>query len=82
MEVALNDTESMRVTFKDYGFFVPKDASGRTVVIDGYAFNDTTTVAELKEYAKDDGASKEEIEKITEPQAELVFVARGVIIQK
>jgi hypothetical protein len=39
---------------------------------------DTTTVEELKHFAEDDGKSKEEIEKITEPKIEMVFEASGV----
>jgi hypothetical protein len=81
MEMQVGDGESMRVTFKDYAFFVPKDASGKTVIMDGYAYNKVTTVAELRHYAEDGGKSKEEIEKITEAESELVFEANGVIIK-
>ena len=82
MTLNIGNDQTMRVTFKDYGFFVPKDASGRTVIVDGYAHVDTTSVAMLREYAKDDGASKDSIAKITEPEVELSFEARGVIIRK
>ncbi|TND07985.1 MAG: hypothetical protein FD123_2793 [Bacteroidetes bacterium] len=82
MEMDLGNEQSMRVTFKDYAFFVPKDASGKTVYIDGFAYLDTTSVAELRHYAEDAGESKAEIEKITEPEIELSFEARGVIIKK
>jgi hypothetical protein len=71
----------MRVTFKDYGFFVPKDIAGKTVVISGKAYISTTTVDELKHYAEDAGKSKEEIAKITEPEKELAFEADGVIVK-
>ena len=81
MELELADGESMRVTFKDYGFFVPKDASGKTVIMDGYAYNDTTTVAQLRHYAEDGGKSKEDIDKITEPEVGISFEAHGVIIK-
>jgi hypothetical protein len=81
MELELGNGESMRVTFKDYGFFVPKDAGGKTVIMDGYAYNDTTTVAQLRHYAEDAGKPKEEIEKITEPEVAVSFEAHGVIIK-
>jgi hypothetical protein len=81
MELELANGESMRVTFKDYGFFVPKDAGGKTVIMDGYAYNDTTTVAQLRHYAEDGGKSKEEIDKITEPEVAVSFEAHGVIIK-
>ncbi len=70
----------MRVTFKDYAFFMPKDISGKRVVIDGFAFVDVTSVADLRHYAEDAGKSKEEIAAITEPKREVAFEAAGVII--
>lgn len=82
MTLDLGGDKTMRVTFKDYGFFVPKDASGKTAIVDGYAHVDTTTVAMLREYAHDAGASKDSLDKITEPEVELSFEARGVIIRK
>lgn len=82
LELPLTDSQNMRVRFKDYSFFVPKDAAGKKVVIDGWALNDTTSVEELRHYAEDAGKSKEEIEAITQPEAAIVFMASGVIIKK
>jgi hypothetical protein len=82
MNVKVGEEQSMRIRFKDYGFFVPKDASGKTAVFDGIAYNDTIPVNELKHYAEDEGKSKEEIEKITKPEISVSFEARGVIIKK
>ncbi|MEI6408696.1 MAG: DUF4920 domain-containing protein [Bacteroidota bacterium] len=70
----------MRVTFKDYAFFMPKDLAGKKVVIDGYAYVETTPVAELRHYAEDAGKSKAEVEAITKPKRELAFEAKGVVI--
>ncbi len=81
MTIANGVGEPMRITFKDYGFFVPMDCDGKTAVFEGRAYHDTVSVAMLKEYAKDDGKSKEEIEKITEPEISLGFEATGVIIK-
>ena len=75
------DGTQMRVTFKDYGFFVPKDISGKTVVVSGKAYMNTTTIEELKHYAEDAGKSEEEIAKITAPKKELAFEAEGVIVK-
>ncbi|RFS16781.1 DUF4920 domain-containing protein [Emticicia sp. C21] len=82
MKVKLEDGQTMRVTFKDYGFFVPKDIAGKTVVFEGNAKTKTTSVDELRHYAEDGGKSKEEIAKITEPKTELTFVANGVLVPK
>ncbi len=80
MQVDIGGGKSMRVTFKNYGFFVPKDISGKTVVLDGYAHSSTTSVAQLRHYAQDAGKSIAEIEKITEPEVNVVYEARGVIV--
>lgn len=80
MQLDIGDGKMMRVKFKDYAFFVPKNISGKTVVLDGHAYNSTTSVAHLRHYAQDAGASKAEIAKITEPEVNVVFEARGVIV--
>ncbi|UTA68909.1 DUF4920 domain-containing protein [Emticicia sp. 21SJ11W-3] len=82
MKVKMDDGQTMRVTFKDYGFFVPKDIAGKTVVFEGNAKTKTTSVDELRHYAEDAGKSKEEVAKITEPKTELTFVANGVLVPK
>ncbi|MCF2487080.1 DUF4920 domain-containing protein [Dyadobacter sp. CY347] len=81
MAVKLDNGETMRVMFKDYAFFVPKDISGKTVIFEGQAQKKTIPVEHLQHYAKDAGQSKEEIEKITEPKEELTFIADGVIVK-
>lgn len=81
MTADLGNGKSMRVTFKDYGFFVPKDAGGKTFYAEGVASIKTTSVEMLKHYAEDAGKPKEYIDAITEPKKEVVFVANGVIIE-
>jgi hypothetical protein len=71
----------MRVTFKNYAFFMPKDIVGKTVVIDGFALVETISVADQRHYAEDAGQSKEEIAKITTPKREMTFEAAGVVIK-
>jgi hypothetical protein len=81
MKVKMGDGESMRVMFKDYAFFVPKDITGKTVVFQGQAQKKIVPVEHLQHYALDAGKSKEEIAKITEPKSELTFIAEGVIVK-
>ena len=81
MKVKMADGETMRVMFKDYAFFVPKDIAGKTVVFEGEAQKKTVPVEHLQHYAQDAGKSKEEIAKITEPKQELTFIADGVIVK-
>lgn len=81
MKVDLGNGEEMRVTFKDYGFFVPMDSKGSEVIMQGKAFADTVTVDMLKHYAEDAGKSTEEIEAITEPEVAIAFEATGVLVE-
>ncbi|WKV12363.1 DUF4920 domain-containing protein [Marivirga harenae] len=78
MKVDLPNGESMRVTFKDYGFFMPKDLAGKSVKMVGTAKKEETDVETLKHFAEDGGKSEEEIAEITEPRMDYKFVASGV----
>ena len=81
MRMDCGDGTSMMITFRDYGFFVPMDIPGKTVIVQGDAKMKTISVAEQKHYAEDVGKSQAEIDAITEPKRELVFVADGVLIE-
>lgn len=81
MNLQLSDGQEMRVTFKDYGFFVPKEGmEGNRAVIEGIATRTVTDVETLKHYAEDAGKPQSEIDAITEGREELTFEAAGVII--
>ncbi len=75
------NAESMFVKFKDYGFFMPLDASGSTVIVEGRVYKEETSVEELRHYAEDEGQSAEQIAAITKPVTELKFMAYGVILE-
>ncbi|WBO85891.1 DUF4920 domain-containing protein [Hymenobacter yonginensis] len=72
--------QEMRVRFKDYAFFVPKDISGKTVVINGWAHREVVPVSDLQHYAKDAGKSEKEVAAITTPEEQLNFEADGVLV--
>ena len=75
--------EPMHVTFKDYGFFVPKEGmEDKDAIFEGIAFVDTLSVDMLRHYAEDEGLSVEEIAAITEPEVLITFEAAGVLIEK
>jgi hypothetical protein len=74
--------ETIMVRFKDYGFFMPLDASGKEVIVAGKAFVTEVSVADLKHYAEDAGKSSEEIADITAPAMEFAFEANGVLLKK
>ncbi len=74
------DKTKVFVKMKDYGFFVPVDMIGKTIVLDGEAKIKTTTVEELQHYAEDAKKSKEEIAAITKPEKEIRFTASGILV--
>ena len=80
MTVDAGNGEDMTVTFRDYGFFVPKDIDGREVVIHGVAYTQLTSVDELRHLAEDEGQSEQEVAAITAPRKELRFLADGVAL--
>ena len=82
MTLDLADDKEAFVKFKDYGFFVPKNAQDKEVVVNGKAFVSVESVDVLKHYAKDAGKSQAAIDSITEPKVTYSFMADGVFIAK
>lgn len=83
MQMDMGDGKEMRVTFKDYGFFVPTDLDGETAIMEGYATVETTSIDDLRHYAVDGGMTEAEAKaKYTEPETNIAYVATGVIIKK
>lgn len=73
-----NETgENVRVTFKDYGFFVPKDISGREVIIEGIAKKEVLEEDVARHYAEDGGKVYEESMRNS-----ITFVAHGVLVKE
>jgi hypothetical protein len=68
------------VKMKDYGFFVPLAAKGKTVVIEGQVSMKTTSVKELRHYAEDAKKSQAEIDAITQPKKEVNILAKGIVV--
>ncbi len=78
MALAAGDGREMRVTFRDYGFFVPKDLPGATVIAEGTLEVREVSVDEQRHLATDAGRPKAEIEAIHAPKTETALVADGV----
>jgi hypothetical protein len=81
MTLNLENGEEVMVRFKDYAFFVPKNAGGKTAVVEGRAYFDEVSVETLRHYAEDAGKSQEEINAITKPETRLSFIAEGVLLK-
>ena len=80
LRLQVNDSTTALVKMKDYGFFLPVAAKGKTVVIDGNVQVKTTSVAQLQHYAEDAKKSKEEIAAITKPEQEIHVLAKGIVV--
>jgi hypothetical protein len=78
MRLALPDSQSVMVRFKDYGFFVPKDLAGTEVLVEGKAFISEVAEDERRHLAEDGGATPSELEAIQGAAKELGFEANGV----
>lgn len=65
----------------NHEFFVPKDLTGKTVVVEGNAYKEETSVEMLKHFAEDKKASAEEIAAITQPKVEYKLDATGLVIK-
>jgi hypothetical protein len=79
MELQAGDT-SVRVTFKDYGFFVPLDCDGSIARVDGHFRVREVPVDEARHYLEDAG-EHEKAAAITEPQRTFEIVADGVALR-
>jgi hypothetical protein len=73
--------EEMRVTFKDYAFFVPTDSDGRNVMIEGVVTEEEISEGAAKHYASESiTADSAAIEAIKGPQKIVTMEATAVAI--
>ena len=78
--VITDGERAMRVSFKDYGFFVPKDATGKKVVLEGMIEKKTITEMHAQHIAQE-SKEKTDPSTIKGPQQIITMVATGVEIQ-
>ena len=69
---------TIRVRFADYGFFLPKDVSGREALVEGRVTIRTMSEREARHFAEETAGGRPE--EIHGPQREVGFVATGVRI--
>ncbi len=68
----------MRVTFKDYGFFVPFNIVGKQVTVEGVLEKIQMSLEESKHMVQDAGGDPK---KVTQPISEFRMIASGVRIK-
>ncbi|MDR9419992.1 DUF4920 domain-containing protein [Gracilimonas sp.] len=77
--VANEGSYSARITFKDYGFFIPTDSKGKKVTLIGTFEVKELTEEKAKHYAEDAGNNPDAIKG---PQKEYSIVATSVKVPK
>jgi len=80
LKLAVNDSTTAFVKMKDYAFFLPTAVKGKTIVLDGEVKMITTSVDELRHYAKDAKKPQAAINAITQPKKEIRFTATGITV--
>ena len=76
--VAQHGTDTVRVTFADYGFFIPTDSGGKTVRLAGTFSREPLSAEQAEHYAEDLG----EDAPVQPPEFQYAIVATGVSIPK
>lgn len=76
-----NNDQTVRVKFTDYGFFVPKNVSGKMAILSGTFQTEITPMDEARHYLEDAGKHAE-AELITSDVESLTFTADSVLIRK
>lgn len=77
--IAQDGDFTARVTFKDYGFFIPTDSQGKEVMLVGDFSIETLSEEKAKHYAEDAGKDADEIKG---EQKEYSIVATSVVVPK
>lgn len=76
--VAQHEADTVRVTFEDYGFFIPTDSGGKTVMLAGTFSRKPLSREQAEHYAADAGEAMPE----SPPEFEYAILATGVSIPK
>ena len=75
--VLTDDRDTVRITFKDYAFFVPRDLAGQTVVAEGVLSRKVLTEEEAEHLA---GESSAPTPPARVPREEWALVASSVFV--
>ena len=77
--IAQDGDYTARITFKEYGFFIPTDSKGKEVILVGEFSVQTLSEERAKHYAEDAGKDASEIKG---EQKEYSIVATSVVVPK
>ena len=82
MDIDMGNGSAVHITFKDEKFTIPLDAAGKKSIAQGIAIRELIPLETLKNYAREDGKSEEEVALITEPAWNYEMIAEGVLIEE
>ncbi len=77
--IAQDENYTARVTFKNYGFFIPTDSQGKEVILVGDFSVETLSEEQAKHYAEDAGNNSG---SISGEQKEYSVVASSIMVPK
>jgi hypothetical protein len=78
--VVTDGKKQMRVTFKDYAFFVPMNSDGRTVLLEGIVSQQEISAGAAEHYAGESKSPSERKKRFRTPQRVITMEASGVVI--
>ena len=73
--------ELVRVSFANYGFFVPKDLNGQWAKVKGKITRKKMSVKEQRHYLEDAGADEKTLNNVSEAKYAYAFTASGIEIE-
>lgn len=79
--VVTDGKREMRVSFKDYSFFVPKDSAGKKVTLEG-VIQKKTISEDHAQHIAEESKTKVDPDTIKGPQQVVTLVATGVAIKE
>ena len=75
--IATSGPHAIRVSFKDYGFFVPTDTGGKTVTLTGTLIERTLTEEQAAHFRQDAGSDTIQAGKVYEIVADAVSIPKS-----
>ncbi len=81
MDIALNEQNTIHITFKNDEFAIPLDATGKLAIAEGIVYKEVASIENLRKQAKDEGKTDAEIANIINDQINYSMIANGVIIK-
>jgi hypothetical protein len=75
--IATSGTHAVRISFKDYGFFVPTDTAGKTVTLTGTLVERTLSEEQAAHLREDAGSDSIQAGKVYEIVADSVSIPKS-----